>query len=88
MDSCTWFISSYCGGNDVNATSYDADGLEVSQPVTGGTTIYEIKAGNLLEGQCANEIVYIPDTSSSSVTIQNSEEIQRSSPPLGGRVKI
>ena len=59
----------FCGGNDVTATYYDADGGEVSEPVTGGTSVYDMTSYALLNRQCANEIVYIPDTSSSSVTI-------------------
>jgi hypothetical protein len=70
LDSCLWYYMAwFCGGNDVTATYYDADGGEVSEPVTGGTSVYDMTSYKLLNRQCANEVVYIPDTSSSSVTI-------------------
>jgi hypothetical protein len=64
-----------CGGAEVTATYYDADGVEVSEPVTGGKGIYRVASNNLMDGQCANTIQFVPDTSSSMVTIKNSEEV-------------
>jgi len=64
-----------CGGAEITATYNDADGAEVSEPVTGGTSIYRVASFNLMDGQCANSIQFVPDTSSSMVTIKNSEEV-------------
>lgn len=70
MDSCLWYYMAwFCGGNDVTATYYDSSGVEVSSPVEGGTGIYDMTSGVLMDRQCANNIVYIPGTSSSVVTI-------------------
>jgi hypothetical protein len=76
LDSCLWYYMAwFCGGNDVNATFYDSSGNEVSSPVLGGTGIYDMTSGNLMNGQCTTGITLIPETTASSVTIQNSDEI-------------
>ena len=70
MDSCLWYWTAwFCGGNTVNATFYDADGIEVSSPVIGGTGIYDMESGNLMNGQCTTGMIFIPETTASAVTL-------------------
>jgi hypothetical protein len=76
LDSCLWYYMAwFCGGNDVTATFYDADGVEVDDPVVGGTGVYDMTSFSLMSRQCANEVVFIQESTTASITIQNSDEI-------------
>ena len=90
LKSC---IQSYyhdsCGGNPtVNGTFYDADGLEVEDPVEGGSGEYYIHAGALLDGICSTSITVVKTTSTSTISVDLAKDVQLSSPPLGGHFKI
>ena len=88
IKQCLYFYDWVWGGSVVTATFYDAEGFEISAPVEGGSGIYDIEAVDLMTDQATTLITYTPVSTTSVVEVQNSEEIQRSSPPLRGRMYI
>lgn len=68
----------------MNATHYDLDGLEVSSPVTGGSSIFYIHTTKLANDQCSKSISAFKSTTQATIKVDLSKDVQPSSPPLDG----